>query len=324
MAENYEYYEYKIKPGDTLSGIIFSMFGQAPSDSRYQKSKQHLLALNPQVTNPDYIRAGEVLRLAVLPPIYSPAVDNNKQPDNKGISEPGTITSRVPEENRNDFWALSWIEHKSNYLTIPGGIVLGGKGNLLSPGNLALISEINDYYAEYKVDNITRGQYDYKRKLSLDRLKTNLGPFEKWMFGGKTTHESVRIARAGAVPATINIAKHAERLSRVAALGKAGGFVLVGVGLTASCMQIAQAQDKHEKNEIFVETIASTGIGLGLGVAVGIFLVSNPIGWGAALVLATGSAAISYASGKGARVAYDRFGNQVDFVSGTGVNSICR
>jgi len=172
--------------------------------------------------------------------------------------------------------------------------------------------------------NLTKGQYDYKRKLALDRLKKNIGPFEKWMFGKKSTHESIRIARAGGVPATANIAKQAYRLNKIATLGKAGGYVLVGVGLTASCMRIASAQDKGEKNEIFVETLASTGIGLGLGVAVGIFLVANPITWGAALVIATGSAAISYASGKGARIAYNRFGKQIDFVSGVGVDSICR
>jgi len=61
------------------------------------------------------------------------------------------------------------------------------------------------------------------------------------------------------------------------AISKHGGIVLTGVGLTAACMQIANAQ---EKNEIFVETIASTIAGVGLGFAIGVFLISNPIGWG--------------------------------------------
>lgn len=78
---------------------------------------------------------------------------------------------------------------------------------------------------------------------------------------------------------------------------KGGGIVLTGVGLTASCMQIENTTDQNEKNDIFVETVTSTTMGLGLGVAVSLFLTSNPIGWGTALVLAVGTTAVSYGTG---------------------------
>ena len=99
---------------------------------------------------------------------------------------------------------------------------------------------------------------------------------------------------------------------------------MVGVGLTASCMQIAKATKKSEKNEIFVEAITSTSVGVLGGAIVGIFLVSNPIGWGAALVIAVGSTAISYGAGKLGRTMYDIYGNKIDIVSGMGVNKICK
>lgn len=89
-------------------------------------------------------------------------------------------------------------------------------------------------------------------------------------------------------------------------------------------MQIGDADDRQEKNEIFVETVASTAIGLGAGALVGIFLVSNPVGWGTALVLAAGTAAASYGTGKLARGAYTMRGREVDFVSGLGIDSLCR
>ena len=85
-----------------------------------------------------------------------------------------------------------------------------------------------------------------------------------------------------------------------------------------------KAQLLLEKNEIFVETVASTAVGFGSSLLVGLFLVSNPVGWGTALVLATGTVALSYASGKGARAAYDQYGSRIDLVSGTGVDSVCR
>ena len=126
------------------------------------------------------------------------------------------------------------------------------------------------------------------------------------------------------MPAGANIARHADRLNKLATVGKLGGYALVGVGLTASCMQIANTQNKQEKNEIFVEAVSGTAVSLIAGVAIGVFLVSNPVGWGAALVLATGSAALSYGSGKAARKAYTLVGNEVDLVTGAGINSICR
>jgi len=223
-----------------------------------------------------------------------------------------------------NFWALTWLEQNANYLTIPGGAALGAKGNLLSPGNIGLINSVGDHYADYKSGKIAKAQYNYRRKLSLDKLKMNIGPFGKWLFGKNTTHESIRIARSGGIPATSNIVRQADRLNRLATLSKAGGIVLVGVGLTASCKQIANTKNTQEKNEIFVETIASTGAGIGLGAVVGLFLVSNPIGWGTAIVLAVGSTALSYGTGKIARYNYNKHGGQIDFVNGTGVGSICR
>jgi hypothetical protein len=89
-------------------------------------------------------------------------------------------------------------------------------------------------------------------------------------------------------------------------------------------MQIADTDSRQEKNEILVETMASTSVGLVAGAAVTLFLVSNPVGWGAALVLAAGSAALSYGFGKGTRLAYSLSGSEVDLVSGLGVDRVCR
>ena len=118
--------------------------------------------------------------------------------------------------------------------------------------------------------------------------------------------------------------QNADKLTKLASYGKYGGYILAGVGLAAGCVQIANEDNQQKKNEIFVETIASTTVGVVVGWAVGVFLVSNPVGWGTALVLAVGTAAVSYGLGKGVQNAYTTFGNKVDLVSGMGVNSICQ
>jgi hypothetical protein len=218
---------------------------------------------------------------------------------------------------------LSWLEHNANYLTIPGSIAFGASSNLLTPGNRRLIDEVSDLYAEYKTGRMKKGTYDYQRRLRLNQLRANLGPTEKWLFGGKTTHQSIRIARAGGVPATANIAKHSQRLKTLSTLARNGGVVLTGVGLAASCMQIAGETSQDKKNDIFVETVASTAASALGGYMVGLFLISNPIGWGTALVLAAGTVAWSYNAGKFAKWAYDVRGRPVDLVKATGVDKLC-
>lgn len=230
----------------------------------------------------------------------------------------------VSRQDEADFWLLSWLAERSNHLVIPGSVALGAQTNLLSPGNVRLIEQVSDLYADYKAGLITKGQYDYRRKQSLDRLRQNIGPFDRWLFGNQTPHEVVRIARHGGVPATQNIQNQASRLTRLAAYGKSGGYVLAGVGVVASCREIANSDSRQEKNEIFVETVAGTTAGAVTGFAVGLFLVTNPVGWGTAVVLAAGSAAVGYASGRFSRTAYTLSERKVDFVSGLGVDALCQ
>ncbi len=318
MTSSNIYYEYKIRNGDTFSGIIHLMFGYTRGATRYAETAQYLLALNPQIKNPDRIRAGDMLRLGVLPPVSQPTIA-------KPITPPQFISKNVPANHMDSFATLAWLEHNANFLTIPGGIAMGAAGNLLSPGNVGLINNVSDLYADYKSGNITKGQYDSRRKVSLNQLKQNIGPFEKMIFGKQTTHESIRIARGGGIPATDHIKQHSNRLQRLAALSQNGGIVLMGVGLTSACLQIANTASTKEKNKIFVDTIVSTTTGAFLGSVIGLFLVSNPIGWGTAIVLAIGSTAVSFGAGKGtAFLAYDVFGSQVDLVSGTGTDKICQ
>jgi len=118
--------------------------------------------------------------------------------------------------------------------------------------------------------------------------------------------------------------QNADKLTKLASYGKYGGYILAGVGLAAGCVQIANEDNQQKKNEIFVETIASTTVGVVVGWAVGVFLVSNPVGWGTALVLAAGTAAVIYIAGEFAQSVYTTKGSKVDLVTGLGVNSICR
>lgn len=339
MAPAADYLEYRIKPGDNLTMIMGRLYGTGSSGAAYTAHLNQILALNPHIRNPDMIHAGTILRLmakpapvapvnpaaSILPPVATThRLPLPVRPQLQSCRPGDLVLNGVPPQDELDFWMLSWIAENSNYLVVPGSIATGAFSNLLSPGNIGLIEEVGDLYGQRRAGAITRGQYDYQRASRLNQLSQNIGPMERLLFGDQTPREAIRIARGGGVPATHHITSNANRLRRLASYGKYGGYVLGGVGVAASCMQIGDTDDRQEKNEIFVETVASTAIGLGAGALVGIFLVSNPVGWGTALVLAAGTAAASYGTGKLARGAYTMRGREVDFVSGLGIDSRCR
>lgn len=318
-----QYLEYRVKPGDTLSFILSQFYDVNFGSSEYKRRAAGIMELNPHISNPDRITAGDLLVLEASAGPQMCLAPQENQP--KLFKAPAPqILSSVPRDSDSDFYALSWLASNANYLTLPGSVALGGQGNLLSGGNLGLIDKVSELYADYKSGKLTKNQYDYQRKLTLDQFRKNIGPFEKLLYGEKTPHEVVRIARGGGVPATANITANTQQLKKLAAMAKHGGIVLTGVGVAASCVQIADADSSKKKNEIFIETLASTTIGAAGSYAVGLFLISNPVGWGTAIVLAAGTVAAGYLAGKGARAAYDLTGAKVDFVSGTGVGSICR
>jgi len=324
-----DFFRYSIKAGDSLSLIMAKFYNLGFHSPDYAKRLAQILSLNPHIKNPNLIYSGTSLLLP-SPNISSATLgavitaqfqDQMCLPD---LSYGAGLLPSVSKDDEANLWLLSWLAENSDALTIPGGILLGAQSNLLSPGNVNLIREIQTLYFDYQSGALTKGQYDYRRKQKLDLLKKNIGSLDKVLFGNKTPHQAVRIARGGGIPATQHIMQNADKLTKLASYGKYGGYILAGVGLAAGCVRIANEDSQQKKNEIFVETIANTTVGVVGGWAVGVFLVSNPVGWGTALVLAVGTAAVSYGLGKGVQNAYTTFGNKVDLVSGMGVNSICQ
>lgn len=319
MAAVPYHFEYPIKDRDTLSSILQTIYGVSQSDPQYSRYLQYLLALNPHIKNPDRIRAGDVLRLNE--PLVEEAHKGNDPPPH--IVNTPLISEGVKSADAAGFQAVTWMADNSNSFLIPGSVIASGGANLLSSGNVSLIHQMSDHYASYKSGNLTKGQYDYRRALALRRFQTNIGPMDRLLFGNGGSQQSLRIARAGGVPANANLARHASRLQRLGQVANKGGVVLTGVGLSASCIQIANTTSQNEKNQIFVESVAGSVTGLVGGAAVGLFLVSNPVGWGTALLLAAGTAAWGYNAGKASRWAYDRWGNSADLVSATHISQIC-
>ncbi|NJM31659.1 MAG: hypothetical protein HC848_00625 [Limnobacter sp.] len=197
-----------------------------------------------------------------------------------------------------------------------------GLGMLTGDRNSRLMHQVMDTYTQYKAGKITKGQYDYARRQTLNTLKNKLGPMEKILFKGKSTHEALRIARSKAIPATEHIARHANRFRQVSRLASRSSVILAGAGLAMACRDIGNTHSRLEQNEIMVESVISSLAGFGGGYLV-LFLITGPIGVGAALVLSAAVSAGAWGTGVAIRNIYTTYGTHLDFAGSTGIRALC-
>jgi hypothetical protein len=210
-----------------------------------------------------------------------------------------------------------------NFLSGIGGASLGASATLLNRGNLQPLRNIATLFEQYKTGAITKNQYSYRRSLSLAKFKGQLGPFEKLLYGNKSPNEVIRISRTKAIPATKLITDHIDELGKMSKWASRGGVVLSVAGLGIACTQIANEDNAHKKNEIFVESLGSLVVGGVTGAALAAVFTLTPVGWGVALVIGTAGVIASYAGGKGAKHLYNAKGNGIELVDNLKIGAVC-
>lgn len=343
----YEPVLYYVKPGDTLSQIITSYYDIRYGTSEYDYALLQVLYHNKHISNPDFILPRQVISLVPMTPRFGLSMcteSDAKQQDmsaliQKAKSTPTSVMAFTPSDSltqqfissipqdpqeREVFWTLAWLQSNYDFLSTSAGAATNVLGGLTGEQSNALIREVDNIYSQYQKGALTKSQYDYKRQQLLKSYSQRVGPlFEKAVFNGQSTQQAIRINRTKALPANSNILKYGQRLNTLSKLASKGGLVLTGVGVAKGAYDMCQASSRHEKNEIFVETLGSTIMGIGLGLAVGAFLLVNPLSWGAVLVLGTAAAAGGYYAGKGVRALYNIAGDSIDLLSPTRLETIC-
>ena len=334
---------YKVQPGDTVSEILVKHYNTPVASPDYQRALLSLQYINPEVTNINDVYPGQVIRLMPLAPqkalAYCP-IPRQQSPDTvdreavlrfmrenpKNLTDLSHYQRFWPRtaEEQHAFWLLTMLEEHYGLFSVSAAAGFNSFDRLVSAPNNTLLADVKFHYRQFQDGKISRNQYNYRRQQALNLYSQKLGPFEKLVLNGKTSQEAIRISRAKAIPATAKIDKQLSRLSTMAKLSKHGGILLTGAGLGVGCYQIANAQDRQRKNEIFVETMGSTLFGAVATVGITVLLASNPVGWGVALVLGTSSAIASYGIGKGAAWVYDKSGSKTDIVKFTKVDKICK
>ncbi len=334
-------YNYVVKPGDSLSKIIAEHYGVRPHNPRYKFTEASVMYHNRFIQDPNKIYPGQVLRFLPVnesDPVLScpvpeefyqqlyasPETRHSLEPADSGYLRRVRYHMPVTQEEQEAFRILAWLQQNYDLLSVSSGSGFNAFGGIVSEANKAFIIEVKNLHSQYRAGHITENQYHYRRRLALQAFTRRIGPFEKLVFNGQTAREAIRINRSKAFPATKNIDHHLNRLGRFAQYAKHGGLILSVAGVGMGCYNIAQAETQRMKNEIFVETLGSTFVGGFVSLVLGIIFMSNPIGWGVALVLGTATAVGSWGAGKGLAMAYDKYFNQYDLVKASSVDQLCK
>lgn len=318
---NYDTIFYQVKSGDNLSAIIKQYHGNI--SLQQQKSiLNNILQDNPEIKNPNVIYPGQTFALDV--------------PQNY-CAVPGLPKAPVIHANEQVVKVLKQALEKTTpqekiLLSSIAPIMLGtGSSSMMMINqtfktNTPLVAEMVENYNNYKSDKLNKGQYDYRRKTLLNRLKTKLGPTNFLLNGSKSPNEVLRISRKkGSVP-TQAMTQQINHMSRLSKLASRGGIVLSIAGLGVACHEIASTNDKKQKNEILFEALGGLAGGLAYGGAatIAIALMATPVGWVGALVIGVGGAMTGMATGHGAKYWYTTRGESIDFATITKVDQLCK
>jgi hypothetical protein len=308
---------HRIRPGDTLSAIIKRYYGSV-NPQRQQELIQQIVATNRSAKNASTIYAGQLLKLEV-PQQY--CASPKGFPHHFSTSDDWFITL-------NDHWtSASPAEREVTSLLTP--LIMGGSSAKLAAldrtfkQNAPLLREMVENYESYKSGDLTKGQYDYRRRKLVGQLSQKLGPTQWLLNGTSDLSEVLRISRSTDPVAPLK--QQAKKLVNSAKLASAGGIALTAVSLHLACREISETNTKNKKNDIFVETMGATfgGLVAAAGATAAIVFLATPPGWVASLVVATGVAATSFAAGKALKYVYTTSGRPVNLVGALGVDSLC-
>jgi len=203
------YYFHRVRPNDTLTQIIADYYGV--SGSGMQPHIQAAMQDNPEITDPDRIRPGQliVLRQSLLDPFG----------ESVSMADCEYVKSLWEGMNRPAQEAViktsPWFPMISTGLTSTGTALFTLEKTLSS--NLLLLKDIPKKYEQYKTKKITKGQYDHFRQQKLKQYTNNIGPvIKRTIYGSQTPKQVIRIDRGKPLAkSTITMQQHMKKLTTI-------------------------------------------------------------------------------------------------------------
>jgi|GEM_PF-771525 len=310
---------HQVQAGETLSKIIVRYHGNLKTDV-LQSLISETMAANPQIKNPDLIYSGQLLQIPIPASYVSTETWSYKPPILKDL-QPDYLGPVCRDWNKATPQERSMMPSLIDVSLATASAMAGGADALLN-SNKSLISKIAVSYEQYKQGAISKNQYDYIRKQSIDKLSENMKSTTRLFTGDKSVKEVLRISRTKGTVPTANIKYAASKIGDYGKAAAKGGLVLAAVSLADSCHTISTTDNPRERSVVLVESLMATAVGIGGGYAVTLLLVTGPLGLVAALAIGSVVAVTAYATGKAIGAGYNKFGDG-DLADTLGISDAC-
>ncbi|WP_276680279.1 LysM peptidoglycan-binding domain-containing protein [Thalassolituus oleivorans] len=311
---------HQVQAGETLSKIIVRYHGNLQADV-LQSLISETMAANPQIKNPDLIYSGQLLQIPIPASYVSTETWSYKPPILKDL-QPDYLGPVCRDWNKATPQERSMMPSLIDVSLATASAMAGGADALLN-SNKSLISKIAVSYEQYKQGAISKNQYDYIRKQSIDKLSENMKSTTRLFTGDKSVKEVLRISRTKGTVPTANIKYAASKIGDYGKAAAKGGLVLSAISLADSCKTIATTNSIKDRSIVLVEGLSSTISGIAAGTAVSLILALTPVGWVAAIAIGIAIAAGAYATGKIAGSVYQYMG-EGNIADTTGITNVCR
>jgi F0F1-type ATP synthase assembly protein I len=310
---------HQVQPGETLSKVIIQYHGNLKPDI-LQGLISEVMSANSQIKSPDLIYPGQLLQIPI-PAHYVSASSSKDSPLILKDLYPDYLGPLCFDWNRATPAERSMMPSIIDVSLASASAMAGGADALLN-SNKSLISKIAVSYEQYKQGAISKNQYDYIRKQSIDKLSENMKSTTRLFTGDKTVKEVLRISRTKGTAPTANIKYAASKIGTYGKTAAKGGIVLAAVSLADSCHTISTKENARDRSVVLVESLMTTAIGGVGGYAVTLMFVTGPIGLIAALTIGAAVAVTAYSAGKAAGAIYNDKG-QGNLADSLGVSDAC-
>lgn len=259
------YVFYEVKSGDQLFAILHQHYG----DRQFATGKSRLIegvrAFNPQITDINRIFPGQVIMLPTTSDNTTlPAAQLARDiPSCMLLSQ--TLSSYDSQTRDGLKGALGHLAENAGdqFLT---AVEKATKSAVPEIRGIAL-----DYYRK-EAGMLTRGQYDYARRLHVENVSRRLGAFHQLINPGRQPNEVLRISR-NATMRTGAIIEEANQLARISRVAKAGGQVLLAANILATAAEIGLADNDEERTTLLIDSVSGV-----LGGMLAVAVIGTPVG----------------------------------------------
>jgi hypothetical protein len=303
---------YRIESGDTLSAIVGRAYGGVD-----MTLIDLIVSMNPQILDPNIIMAGDML---AMPDPASLLLSGPIVPQTVPTAEIARVSSAIGKTSAEE---AAMILGLTKFSAESSDAFLELTKRKLE-ASISPLQRMLRNYGKYKRGELTKGAYSYRRTSQIKMHTATLGAgLEDLLYNGKAPNEVLRIDLRKGTPRTINITETVSSAKKLANVAQKGIVVLKGVSLGIAVKEFYDADTNHDRARIVVEEAVSTGSQAVAAYAIGIMLVSTPVGWVGLAVIAVGTAALGYGAGKGAAALFDRYGRQLNLDTVTSVGKAC-